>query len=393
MTLRKIKEGVYWAGAVDWSRRLFDSLIPLPDGTSYNAYLVKGTEKTALIDSVDPSKTRVLMEHLDGVAELDYVISQHAEQDHSGAIPAVLERFPSAKLLATQKAKPLLSTHLCISEDRIQAVGDGERLSLGAKTLEFIHTPWVHWPETMSTYLAEDKILFTCDLFGSHLAVSGLDEPDFSKVCEAAKRYYAEVMMPFRGQIRKHIDRFAGYDVGIIAPSHGPVHFDTERILMSHREWISDKCANAVVVAYASMHGSTEAMAMRLTEALSARGVKVELFNLAVADTGKFAMSLVDAASLVIGSPIVLTGAHPLVMGAAFMANALKPKVKNACVFGSYGWGGKMVEQITSTLSGLNLDWLPPVLIKGRPTEADYKAIDELAAAIEARHLSFLKER
>ncbi|MBI5235228.1 MAG: FprA family A-type flavoprotein [Deltaproteobacteria bacterium] len=386
MTLRKITDGVFWAGAIDWSRRLFDSLIPLPDGTSYNAYLVNGEEKTALIDTVDPSKTHILMEYLEDVPTLDFIVSQHAEQDHSGAIPAVLEKYPSAELLASQRAIPLLSSHLGISEDRIHAVGDKERLSLGSKTLEFINTPWVHWPETMSTYLIEDKILFTCDLFGSHLAVSGLDEPDFSKVSEAAKRYYAEVMMPFRGQIRKHIERFAGYEVKIIAPSHGPIHFDTERIMRSHLEWISDGNADSVVIAYASMHGSTETMALRLTEALSTRGVKVELFNLAVADTGKFAMSLVDAATLVIGSPIVLTGAHPLVMGAAFMANALKPKVKNACVIGSYGWGGKMAEQITGALSGLSLDWLPPVLIKGKPTEADYKALDELAVAIEARH-------
>lgn len=386
MRPKKIKDGVFFVGAVDWDRRLFDALVPLPDGTSYNAYLVKGSEKTALLDTVDPSKADVLMSCLEDVVALDYIVAHHAEQDHSGALPLVLAKYPLSKVIASPKGKSLLVEHVRIPEDRIITVNDGETLSLGGKTLEFLHTPWVHWPETMTTYLREDRMLFTCDLFGSHLAVSGLYEPDRARVAEASKRYYAEVMMPFRATIKKHIERFDKYTVEIIAPSHGPMLSEPDFIIQCHREWTSDKLANTVVIPYASMHGSTEAMAARLEEALSDRGIRAERFNLAVTDTGKFAMSLVDAATMVIGSPTVLSGAHPKVISAVFLANALKPKVKFAAIIGSYGWGGKMQEQITATLGNLKPEFLSPVIIKGKPTGNDLAALDELAGSIAKKH-------
>src|SRR3989304_9177103 len=213
MKPKEIKPGVYWVGAVDWDRRVFDSLIPLPDGTSYNAYLIKGTDKTALVDTVDPSMVSILMSHLKDVDSIDFIISNHAEQDHSGAIPHILERYKDARVITTPKGKGLLAEHLHLDNERIITVNDRETLSLGDKTLEFIHTPWVHWPETMVTYLREDRILFSCDLFGSHLAVSDLFYHEEWKVCEAAKRYYAEVMMPFRTTIRKHIEKRKEYKI------------------------------------------------------------------------------------------------------------------------------------------------------------------------------------
>jgi flavorubredoxin len=386
MKAKKITDGVCWVGAEDWDRRLFDALIPLPEGTSYNAYLVVGSEKTALIDTVDPSTTDVMMRHLEGVEELDCIIAHHAEQDHSGAIPVILEKYPEAVVYSTPKGKGYLVDHLHIDPDRITGVADGEILSLGDKTIEFIHAPWVHWPETMLTYLREDRILFTCDLFGSHLASSNLFATDIAKVCEEAKRYYAEVMMPFRLNIRKHMDRIAAYDIDIIAPSHGPVFKDTEAILASYRDWISDDVRNTVVIPYASMHGSTELMVDHLTEALDDRGIHVERFNLTVTDTGKFAMALVDAATMVVGSPTVLLGAHPIVVSAAFLANALRPKLKYASIIGSYGWGGRMVDQIKGVMPNLKVELLEPVLVKGRPRADDLRALDNLADAIAEKH-------
>ncbi|MHA1305553.1 MAG: MBL fold metallo-hydrolase, partial [Candidatus Heimdallarchaeaceae archaeon] len=158
MKARKIRENIYWMGAIDWDRRLFDSLIPLPDGTSYNAYLIKGSEKTVLIDTVDPTMADTLIFQLKDVPQIDYIVSNHSEQDHSGSIPAVLERYPNATVIATAKAKQMLMDHLHISEERIRIVEDVEEISLGDKTLKFIHTPWVHWPETMVTYLKEENI-------------------------------------------------------------------------------------------------------------------------------------------------------------------------------------------------------------------------------------------
>lgn len=388
MESKKICDGVFWVGAVDWDRRLFDSLIPLPDGTSYNAYLVKGSDKTALIDTVDPSKTAELMERLEGVERIDYIISQHAEQDHSGAIPAVLARFTDAKVVASPKGKEMLALHLGIDPASIMVVNDGETLSLGDKTIEFISTPWVHWPETMSCYIREDLVLFTCDLFGAHLASSSVFVEDDHETCLAAKRYYAEVMMPFRSAIKKHLDRFSRYEIAIVAPSHGPVHpiEHVGCVMNFHRQWVSDKVSNTVVIPYASMHGSTEAMVSSLAEMLSKGGVRVERFNLAVTDMGRLLMSIVDAATVVFGTPTVLTGAHPMVASAAFVINALKPKAIFASVIGSYGWGGKSVEQIASLISGLKAEMLEPVVIKGRPTKADFDRVEALADLIISKH-------
>ena len=207
MKPRKIRDSLYWVGAVDWDRRLFDDLIPLPEGTSYNAYLVQGSEKTALIDTVDPAMSHVLFGRLDqlGTERLDYVIANHAEQDHSGTLPQILERYPEAQVVCTSKCKGMLVDLLLVPEDRILAMDDGATLSLGDRTLEFIYAPWVHWPETMLTYLREDKILFSCDFFGSHLATTDLYVTDEGRAYEAAKRYYAEIMMPFRKIIQKNL--------------------------------------------------------------------------------------------------------------------------------------------------------------------------------------------
>ncbi|MGB6836484.1 MAG: FprA family A-type flavoprotein [Dehalococcoidia bacterium] len=386
MKPRMIREGVYALGAIDWDRRLFDSLIPLPDGTSYNAYLIHGSEKTALLDSVDPTKSDVLMSQLEDVPQVDYVISHHAEQDHSGAIPAVLKKYGQAKVVSTARAKGMLVDLLAIPEERIVPVEDGETLSLGGKTLEFINTPWVHWPETMVSYLREDRILFSCDFFGSHLATTDFYANE-SRVLEPAKRYYAEIMMPFRKVIQKNLEKIAPYELDIIAPSHGPLYDRPAFIIDAYRDWVSSPPRNIAVVAYVSMHGSTAKMVDRLVGALGERGVAVEQFELTAADIGKLAVALVDAATIVIGTPTVLVGAHPLAVYAAYLANALNPKARFVSVIGSYGWGGKSVEQLAGMMTNLEVEVLDPVLCKGLPRQTDFDALDNLAASIASKHM------
>lgn len=384
--MRKIAESVYWVGVVHWDRRLFDSLVPLPDGTTYNAYVVQGSEKTVLIDAVDPEFVQTLMTYLDGVERIDYVVSQHAEQDHSGAIPQVLARFPEAKVMATAKAKPMLMDLLNIPEDKFVVVADGETLSLGDKTLKFIHTPWAHWPETMSTYLAEDRILFSCDFLGSHIASSDLFVTDKCRVHEAAKRYFAEIMMPFRNILAKNLDKLAEYDIAMVAPSHGQIYDSPGWIIEAYREWVSAPPRNLVALPYVSMHGSTARMVDHLTAALAERGVQVELFNLAVTDIGKLAMALVDAGTIIVGAPTVLAGPHPLAAYAAFLANALRPKAQYLSVVGSYGWGGKTVETLAGMIPNLKVEVLEPVLCKGLPKEDTLEALNRLADAIATKH-------
>jgi len=386
MHKRQIKEKVYWMGAVDWDRRLFDSLIPLPDGTTYNAYLVEGSEKTALLDTVDPPMADTLMAQLAGVPRIDYIVSHHAEQDHSGSIPRVLEKFPKAKVVTTPKAKGMLMDLLGIPESVFITVADGETLSLGDKTLKFIHTPWVHWPETMVTYLQEDRILFSCDFFGSHIATSDLFVTDEGRVYEAAKRYFAEIMMPFRSVIEKNMEKLKPFDIELIAPSHGQIYDRPSWIMDAYRDWIIGPPKNTVVLPYVSMHGSTKRMVDHLTSALVEKGVRVELFHLTVTDIGKLAMALVDAATIVVGTSTVLAGPHPLAAYAAFLANALRPKARFLSIIGSYGWGGKTLETLAGMIPNLKVEVLDPVLCKGLPSESDFKALDALASAISIKH-------
>ena len=389
MTLtREIKPGVQWLGAIDWDRRLFDALIPLPDGTSYNSYLIQGSEKTALIDAVDETMAGVLLDNLRslGIKRIDYIIAQHAEQDHSGSLRKLLMLYPDATVLGSARCLDLLAEFGLVGKERMKEAKDGETISLGDRSLQFIHAPWVHWPDTIFTYLAGDGMLFTCDFLGSHLASSELFAADEATVYRAAKRYYAEIMMPFRPSINRHLARIENLQIDVIAPSHGPLYSRPEFILDAYRDWASDRVKNQVVLPFVSMHGSTRIMADYLVDALIKRGVEVKRFDLTGYDVGELAEALVDAATVVIGTPTMLAGAHPLALYAATLANALRPKTRYATIIGSFGWGGKMLEQITAALPNLKVQFLDPVVAKGRPKEADFRALDRLADEISAKH-------
>jgi len=395
MAVKEIKSGIYWVGAIDWDRRLFDELIPLPDGTSYNSYLIKGTQKTALIDTVDSTKKEELIKNLKdiGVTKLDYIISNHAEQDHSGTIPKILELYPEAKVVTNGKCKDFLKELLLIPEDKFIVVIDRDTLSLGDKTLKFIFTSWVHWPETMVTYYLEDKILFSCDFFGSHLATSSLYAKEGGKLLESAKRYYAEIMMPFRTAIRKNIEKISELGIDIMAPSHGPIYKNPDFIINAYKEWISDEVKNEVVIPYVSMHGSTEKMISYFIDLLIKKGVAVKPFNLPKSDIGELAMALVNAATVVIATPMVLAGAHPQAVYASYLANVLRPKTKFISIIGSYGWGGKFIEQLKELLNNLKAELLEPVVVKGYPEEEDFKALERLANEILNKHKGMMKKK
>jgi flavorubredoxin len=385
MKPRQIVPNVHLIGAVDWDRRLFDALIPLPDGTSYNSYFIKGSEKSALLDTVDPPFWPVLAAQLDELPAPDYLVIHHVEQDHSGSTPFVLERYPDITIVCDEKAKSMLVDHLHIDDARFHVVADGETLSLGDKTLRFLFTPWVHWPETMSTYLEEDKVLFSCDFFGSHLATSDVFA-DKHEVYDGAKRYYAEIMMPFGAQVTKNIDKVTQYPIDYIAPSHGPVYDDPSFIVDAYRDWAGGEPRNIVCLPYVTMHDSTRLMVDHLTTALVDRGVAVERFDLTTIDLGELASSLVHAGTIVLGTPTVLTGPHPLAAHAAFVANALRPRAKYATVIGSYGWAGKTVDTLAGLMGKLKVEFLEPVLVKGMPRAEAYAALDALADTIAEKH-------
>jgi flavorubredoxin len=386
MKAKTMSERVQLLASVDWNRRLFDALIPLPDGTSYNAYLIKGSEKTALIDTTDPTKAAELMAALDEVPVVDYLISSHAEQDHSGTIPMVLDKYPKAKLICSVKAKSMLIDLLDVAEERIVTVEDGETLPLGDRTFEFIYTPWVHWPETMCSYLKEEQILFSCDFFGSHLATSEAFVSEETHTLRGAMRYYGEIMMPFRALIQKHLEKLAAYKIKMIAPSHGPVYNRPELILDAYKEWVSAPPRNRVIIPYISMHHSTQILVDRLVADLSTKGIPVKPFDMTTADIGELVISLVDAATIILGVPIMLGGAHPILANTARLAGLLKPKALFAAFLVSYGWGIGAVDRLPELITGLKVETLPNVVVRGLPRPSDLEAVDKLADVIESKH-------
>lgn len=388
MAIDNIKDNIYSVGANDPDRRLFDELIPLPDGTSYNAYLIIGSEKTALIDTVDPPKADVLLGNLEKlkIENLDYIISNHAEQDHSGSIPDVLKVYPRAKIVTNRKCRTMLMDLLLVPEEKFITIEDKDTISLGDKTFTFFMAPWVHWPETMFTYLKEDNVLFSCDFLGSHFASDELFVRDEQKIYTAAKRYYAEIMMPFKENVKKNLKIVDEINPEIIATSHGPIYKNTNFIIKAYRDWVSDYVKNEVIIPYISMHGSTERMVDYFVDSLNKLKIEPKPFNLTKTDIGELAISLVDAATIVVASPTVLTGPHPNVVYAGYLVKVLRPKAKFISVICSYGWGGKTVEQIKELLSTIKAEIIDPVVVKGYPKDEDFKLLDELAGKISKRH-------
>jgi len=393
MNIPEIKPNIYSIGSRDPKRRYFDQLIPLPEGTSYNSYLIKGSEKTALIDTVYPPKEQELVEKLKAlnVQKLDYIIANHGEQDHTGSISALLNLYPEAKVVTNDKCKEIIIDLYHICEDKFIVVKDNDTLSLGDKTLQFMLAPWVHWPDTMFTYAKEDNILFTCDFLGSHMSEYDLYVEDEKAIYTAAKRYYAEIMMPFAKIFRKYIDRIEELNPEIIATSHGPVYSNPKFILDAYKDWSSDKPKNEVVVIRISMYGSTDKMINYVIEKLEKQGVKVLCHDALNADIGELAMDLVNAAGIIVAAPMVLSGPHPNVVALLYLANVLKPpKLKYLSVLGSYGWGGMMVQQIQNLTSNLrNVELIEPVLVKGHPKPEDYARLDNLAQEILNKQASF----
>ncbi|MDR1726816.1 MAG: FprA family A-type flavoprotein [Acidobacteriota bacterium] len=388
--MRKICDKVLALGVQDKKRKLFDALIPLPDGTSYNSYLVTGDAKTAVIDAADPMFVDEWLNNLKETgAKPDYIVANHAEQDHSGGIVDFLREYPEAKVVTNLKCREMLSCLLHIPEEKFILVADREKLELGGLSLEFYLTPWVHWPDTMFTYLREEEVLFPCDFLGAHYASDDLFVRDEQLVYRSAKRYYAEIMMPFRPQIRKYLALAKNLNPKIIAPSHGQVYNRPEFILSAYDEWSGERTRD-VLILYVSMHESVRRMAERIQRELEGSSVTVKSLDLVEADLGEVAMELVDVEAVLIGSPTVLGGAHPAAAYAAFLFNALRPKAKYLGIFGSYAWGGRMVEQLAGLVTNVKPEVLPPMVVKGLPTEEDEEKISawtrEMADNLKISH-------
>ena len=376
----EIARDVFWVGAKDWNRRMFDALVPLPQGTSYNAYLVKGKEKTALIDTVNPGFEEEFEDKINLVSsleKLDYLIMNHAEPDHSSAIRYIMDRAPGSVLVTTERGVKMARLYHDLPDARIKVVADGDVIDLGGKNLHFIEAPWLHWPETMFTYLPEDKVLFPCDFFGAHTAQGVYDE-DLEDLIPLAKRYYGEIMMPFGNMGAKALEKIKDLDIEIIAPSHGPIYKTPQRILEPYTKWTAGKTDNKALIVYVSMWGSTKLMVRTIAETLLKEGVDVRIYDLEVADTGDIARELVDSRAVIIGAPTVLAGMHPLALYGTYLVKALKPPAKYGVILGSFGWGGGALKQAGDILVPSKMEIIGTLQVKGKPSEEDLKKVEEI---------------
>lgn len=367
--------GIIWVGVEDWDRRVFDALIPLSHGTSYNAYLVVGKSRVALIDTVGRGFEDQLMAKIQAVVppeKIDYIIMNHAEPDHAGAIPAVMSVATKAQVVTTKKGVEMTGVLHRVPESRCLTIRDGDTLDLGDKTLRFLEAPWLHWPETMFTFAVEDKVLFPCDFFGAHMATDRLFDDEVSDILiPEAKRYYAEIMMPFARMVTAGLDKARIAAPRIIAPSHGPVYRRPERILEAYEKWSRGLLAAKAVVVYVSMWRSTERLAKAIASGISAEGIESIPFDLSVSDISHVASELVDASAIVLGSPTVLGGLHPVAAHVLSLLKVLRPRLKLAAFFGSYGWGGGAATQAKALLEPTGCELIGALDIRGTPCDKE----------------------
>jgi len=380
----ELAKGVYWVGIRDWNRRLFDALISLPRGTSYNSYLVIGSSKKALIDTANPGFEKELDEKIRKIAdpaELDYIVMNHAEPDHAGSIPYLMTVNKRAKLVTSVQGAKMAKIFYKVPEERLLPVHDQETITLGDKTLRFIEAPMLHWPETMFTYLQEDKILFPCDFFGSHSA-GGMYDDEIDDLLVYAQRYFGEIMMPFRSMGQKAMEKIRDLEIKMIGPSHGPVHRNPDRILNAYRRWVNGETKRKAIVVYATMWRSTERMIKPVVETLASEGIETAVYDLTVSDLGEIAKDLVDSKAIVLGAPTVLGGLHPLAVYVTYLTKALRPPLKFGLVLSSYGWGGGAVKHVQEILGSTKLELVGAMEINGPPSEDDIRKISELATTL-----------
>ncbi len=388
MIYKKIKEDILYAGMNDKDRLIFDELIPLDNGTSYNSYIIKGSEKTAVVDSMYPKFTSEYINSFDEnkITNIDYIIANHGEQDHSGSIPALLEKFPNAIVVTNQVCANNLKEMLLISEDKIKIIKNDDELSLGNKTLKFIISPGVHWPDTMFTYLKEDNIIFTGDFLGAHYIFDDVFAVPSKELEKSAKKYFAEIMMPFSGVCRKYTAQIKTLNPEMVLPSHGPIHKDPSYILNLYEDWTSEKGKNLVLLPYVSMYNSTGEMIDYLSQKLEQKGIPSIKYDMVDGNLGDLAIALVDGTTIVMGTSMVLAGAHPVSVNIAYLASILRPKAKVASFIGSYGWGGNLFGKLSELLAPLKLDIIEPILVKGKAKKEDYLKIDKMAEEIYNKH-------
>jgi anaerobic nitric oxide reductase flavorubredoxin len=360
--VRKLTEGVYWVGSNDWNLRHFHGHeISVHRGSTYNAYLVKD-EKTVLVDTVWEPFAEQLIENIKAVTDIgqiDYVIANHAEPDHSGALPAIMELAPEATVVVSRRGEESIKRHYH-QDWKLKVVKTGDRLNIGSSDLVFVEASMLHWPDSMFTYLTGKNILFSNDAFGQHYAASGLfnDEADSTEIMQEAVKYYANILTPFSRLVARKIDELKGMElpVEIIAPSHGIIwRQDPLQIVDKYYEWATGPAVQGAVIAYSTMWGATAKLAEAIAQGLTEAGTDYKLFNVAVSDKSDILTQIFLSRGLLLGSSTINGLTLPTLAPLLEDIRGLKFRDKVGAAFGSYGWSGEGVAILEDNLQKANI--------------------------------------
>lgn len=379
MTKVELTSGVYWVGVVDWNLRDFHGYTT-PRGGTYNAYLIVD-EKIALVDTVKNVFSGELIARIKEIidpSKIDYVISNHVESDHSGSLPEIMKLVPRAQVICTERGKAGLLKHYR-SEWNFRVVKTGDELKLGKRTLFFISAPMLHWPDSMATYVKEEKILLSNDLFGQHLASSYRYEEDVcitqghdcDVVMDEAAKYYANIFMQFGALILKKLEEIKGIEMKMIAPSHGVVWKKPEIILEAYQNWAKGLAKKKALVIYDTMWNSTEMMAGEILRGIADGGVDVKLFHLRRNETSEIVKEILEARAIILGTPTLNNDMFPTLSGFLTYLLGLKPLKKLWATFGSYGWAGGGVKAVNERLKASGYEVVESLEINYRPNEEE----------------------
>ena len=380
----EVKKGIYWVGAIDWNLRNFHGYLT-QRGTSYNAFLIID-EKITLIDTVKPPLTAEMMSRISSLIDpstIDYVVCNHVEMDHSGALPTIMEHAPNASVLASPKGVAGLKEHF-IQDWNYKAMESGTVLNLGKRNLHFILTPMVHWPDNMIGYLEEDKILFSNDAFGQHLASSERfdDEYPLDIAMMEARKYYANIVLPYSKQVEKALVAASGLDIDVIAVSHGIIwRKHVKEILESYHQWASNDFGKKALIIYDTMWNSTAIMATKIQEIFESLDYKTELLSLQHNHISDIMTQVIGAEYVCVGSPTLNGKMLPSMAAFLTYLSGLAPKNRKAIVFGSYGWGPKNIEDMSKSLTDSGFNVVAKEKIKYVPSS---ESLDEMTSRIRA---------
>jgi flavorubredoxin len=387
MPIVTLAPDVYSVGVKDPGLTVFDIVIPTEHGTTYNSYLVKGTEKTALIDCVKRPFAGEFFRNIEEILPLekiDYVVVNHSEPDHAGGIVDLLQRHPGVQVYLSRPAKSFVD-NLVNGEYRFHIVGDNEELPLGGKTLRFINVPFLHWPDTIFTYVVEDKILFPCDFLGSHYSSphtfnDELDAPE--KARGAFEFYYSTIMRPYKQHILYACERLKDLPITMIAPSHGPV---LRKNPLEYLAWYKERAdimarvkEKKVPIVYVSAYGNTAAMARKVAEGVAAAGLTPVLLNAVEVPMDRIVDELDESVGFLIGTPTLNSNLpHPILSMIGHLV-VLNLRGKTASAFGSYGWSGEAIKMVQDILTAMRIKVSPePIKFRMTPSPQDLETCVE----------------